>query len=109
VLNHNLGSLRATPSHLGEESPKVTNMNEVIGEVVRMHLLGVKGSLQKWLQSSLYGSRLRERRVKEGNGALDLKFDCISNVGVGNRRKEMRGSFYAPSLRYYHWGVKDPY
>jgi hypothetical protein len=64
-------------------------MNEVIGEVVRVHLLGVKGSLKKWLQSSLYGSRLRERRVGEGNGALDLKFESVFQMlewATGERR-----------------------
>jgi hypothetical protein len=59
--------------------------------------------------SSLYCSRLRESRVGEGNVDLDLKCDSgFSNIGVGNQRKEVRGTFYNPSLRCYYWDVGDP-
>jgi hypothetical protein len=31
-LNHKLDSSRVMPSHLGDKSPRVTNMNEIIDE-----------------------------------------------------------------------------
>jgi hypothetical protein len=41
------------PSRLGHVSPRVTNMNEIIGEDERSALAQVSGSLKDLLQSSL--------------------------------------------------------
>jgi hypothetical protein len=58
-LNNKLGSSRATPSHLGDKSPRVTNMNEIVGEDERSALAQVNGSLKDLLQSSLKCSRIK--------------------------------------------------
>jgi hypothetical protein len=47
-LNHTLGSSWATPSHLGDESPRVANVIEVIDEDVEVLLLEIK-----WLTKKL--------------------------------------------------------
>jgi hypothetical protein len=47
------GSSRAMPSHLGGESPRVTNTNEVIEEDVEVLFLETQGLTQRLLQSSL--------------------------------------------------------
>jgi hypothetical protein len=41
------------PSHLGGESPRVTNMNEVVEEDVEVLFLETQGLTQRLLQSSL--------------------------------------------------------
>jgi hypothetical protein len=41
-LNHIVGRYRATPSHLGDESPRVTNAIEVVDEDAEVLLLGIK-------------------------------------------------------------------
>jgi serine/threonine protein phosphatase PrpC len=46
-------SSRATTSRLGDESPRVTNANEVIEEDAEVLLLETQGLTQKLLQSSL--------------------------------------------------------
>jgi hypothetical protein len=47
------------PSHLGDKSPRVTNMNAVDGEDERSALAQVSGSLKDFLQSSLKCSRMK--------------------------------------------------
>jgi hypothetical protein len=48
---------------------------------------------------------------REGDELLAESWECISNNGVGNQPNEVREFFYTPSLpslRYYHYGVKNP-
>jgi hypothetical protein len=58
-LNHNLGSSRATPSHLGGKSPRITNMKEIIDEDEQSALAQMSGSLKDLLQFSLKCSRIK--------------------------------------------------
>jgi hypothetical protein len=46
-LNHTLGSFQATPSHLRDESPRVTNAIKVVDEDVEVLLLGIKWLTQR--------------------------------------------------------------
>jgi hypothetical protein len=57
-LNHKLGSSRVMPSHLGDKSPRVTNVNEIVSEDEWSALAQVSGSLKDLLQSSLKCSRI---------------------------------------------------
>jgi hypothetical protein len=47
------------PSHLGYKSPRVTNMNEIVGEDEWSVLAQVSGSLKDLLQSFLKCSRIK--------------------------------------------------
>jgi hypothetical protein len=53
------------PNHLGDESPRVMNVNEVIDEDAKVLFLGNQGLLKRGLQSSLKSSRMSERSVGE--------------------------------------------
>jgi hypothetical protein len=52
-LNHKFGSSRAMPSHLGDKSPRVTNMNKIIGEDEQSSLAQMSDSLKDLFQSYL--------------------------------------------------------
>jgi hypothetical protein len=58
-LNHKLGSSRATPSHLGDKSSRVTNTNKIIGEDEWSALAQMSGSLKDLLQSSRKCSKIK--------------------------------------------------
>jgi hypothetical protein len=97
-LNHKLGSFRATPRHLGDKSPRVTNMNEIIGEDERSALAQVNGSLKDLLQSSLNCSRIKREASEWGGGAQDLKLKYIFCSWSGQPKWGRSGSlFIAPT------------
>jgi hypothetical protein len=48
-VNHNLGSSQATPSHLGGNSPAVTNTNKIVNEDEQSALAQVSVSLKDLL------------------------------------------------------------
>jgi hypothetical protein len=52
-LKHKIESSWATPSHLGDESPRVTNVNEIVEEDAKVLLLETQGLLKTLLQYSL--------------------------------------------------------
>jgi hypothetical protein len=62
-LNHKLGSLGAMDGRLGDESTRVTNTSDVIGEDDRSALASKEWNTQECLQCSL-------KSTKNGRGSL---------------------------------------
>jgi hypothetical protein len=58
-VDHKHGSSRVMPIRLGDKSPRVTNMNEIVSEDEQRALAQVSGSLKDLLQSYLKSSRIK--------------------------------------------------
>jgi hypothetical protein len=96
-LNHKLGSSWATPNRLGDMSPRVTNISEIIDEDERSAFAQVSGSLKDLLQSSLKCSRIKREAYEWGEGAQDLKLKCIFSSWSGQQKwGGGEGLFIAP-------------
>jgi hypothetical protein len=85
------------------------NAIEVIDEDAEVLLLELKGLTQRLAPIFSLGLRIEWVECERGWEELFAKgWMPISKYRVGNLPKEVRGSFYTPSLRYYCWGVRDP-